>query len=65
MDKTIVIAVRIGENGNYAKFFYDSDNHYFKFDNGMLKLWHIKSGETRLLVPESNVLFVEIGENDE
>lgn len=65
MDKTIVIGVRIGENGNYVKFIYDYYTHNIRFDNGRLMVWNIIRNEARLLVPESNVLFVETGENDE
>ena len=60
MPKTIVIGVKIGVNGNYQTFSYDFDAHDIRFDNGRLKLWHIESNEVRLIVPESNVLFVEI-----
>lgn len=60
MPKTIVIGVKIGESGNYQKFSYDFDAHDIRFDNGRLKVWHIERNETRLIVPESNVLFIEI-----
>lgn len=60
MLKTIAVGVKIGENGNYQKFRYDFDAHDIRFDNGRLKLWNIKRDETRLIVPESNVLFIEI-----
>lgn len=60
MPKTIVVGVQIGGNGNFIKFSYDFDAHDIRFENGRLKLWHIERDETRLIVPESNVLFVEI-----
>ena len=60
MPKTIVVGVKIGRDGNFIKFSYDFDAHDIRFDNGRLKVWHIKSDETRLIVPESNVLFIEI-----
>lgn len=60
MSKTIIIGVKMGENGNFQKFSYDFDAHDIRFDNGRLKLWNIERNRTRLIVPESNVLFVEI-----
>lgn len=60
MPKIITVGVKIGENGNYQKFSYDFDTHDIRFENGRLKLWNIERNKTRLIVPESNVLFIEI-----